>query len=951
MYKNPTLRIFWIIALVIISFSCSPKRRFHRGAAAYIGKNDAKAAKIANEFKDHSIYGPGAQLILLDLKYRKTRQLPQLFEANTAYTDLLKVYETLPKDQLLRLKAEKLGKGKVQSKQAGIQRKVITIARKSESVKILDTVATRAPVMQKRVKESWKAARAEVVNKNVRTKSYDIATSIINNHLDVVEKKNWRQIWVLRDSIWKFFKRDYTLCDIDKFRKDHPWHYKSSDCWHQQAKEVFCSGSIEKAIEFEENYPYSAFDFDILYYMLELADKGNIQELSTEKQAMFKLVRRYVNLLLVANSCRQVDANLYRDLQEIVPKMAPRLFAYTLLMDATSYLFHQNEDKKAIDLLRLCQPYFPDTSVCFLADYEFQVNKQPRIDSCLTCAGQPSLNYMPFDAANTPRFMEYGAISWDEGNEVYFARRLAKGKVLIMRTTREPTGWSVPVEDYTLSVNNVASPMSLTADGLQMLLKVEQSLYIAQRYGESAPWNAPVKLPLKIKGLRRAVFAPDGKALIIEASYGKTTLNSKASSDLYYSLLEEDGSFSKPRSLGAQINTNEKEGNPFLCTDGKTLYFSSEGHGTFGDTDIFVSKRKGTAWDEWTLPHNLGCKVNSGDNDYAFTWIPETGKKAFYTFKNPCSRDLNIFSSDLPEFARPTPLTHLRGQILSSRGKPITRGEIELNINDGQTIVRIPISAKGQYHYKIPPNTFKIRIYPDVAGYYTTRDTSYRFQNIPVGTNLRDTFVLLNRLEVEKKFQIKYATFDAKNNLNDPRVIRELEFLYRFAQRIKAKFEIQVHTDAKGSMQLAQTRADTIHQALITRFGMPAGRATAKGIGSAAPRCPGNDPVANACNNRVEVRFTYPPTVEKDIKTQTVEEQKKQTTITTTIVYKKTKDTDKDDLDVIEDATEEGENRKSKRPKTWVGRVWRKITFKDRREAKKERPKKGEVEGDEAADD
>jgi hypothetical protein len=57
--------------------------------------------------------------------------------------------------------------------------------------------------------------------------------------------------------------------------------------------------------------------------------------------------------------------------------------------------------------------------------------------------------------------------------------------------------------------------------------------------------------------------------------------------------------------------------------------------------------------------------------------------------------------------------------------------------------------------------------------------------------------------------------------------------------------------------------------------------------------------------------------------------------------------TNYDDLDVIEDATEEGENKKSKRPKTWVGRVWRKITFKDRRGAKEERPKKGEVGEDE----
>ena len=43
--------------------------------------------------------------------------------------------------------------------------------------------------------------------------------------------------------------------------------------------------------------------------------------------------------------------------------------------------------------------------------------------------------------------------------------------------------------------------------------------------------------------------------------------------DLYVSSVKDDGTFSKPKSLGNVVNTFDDEANPFLAADGKTLYF------------------------------------------------------------------------------------------------------------------------------------------------------------------------------------------------------------------------------------------------------------------------------------------------------------------------------------------------------------------------------------------
>jgi hypothetical protein len=97
------------------------------------------------------------------------------------------------------------------------------------------------------------------------------------------------------------------------------------------------------------------------------------------------------------------------------------------------------------------------------------------------------------------------------------------------------------------------------------------------------------------------------------------TNDSKGNEDLYYSVKESTGFWTKPKTLGATVNTTGFEIAPFLSADKKRLYFASNGHGGSGDADIFYSERLYDSWETWTLPVNLGSTVNSEKFDAYFS--------------------------------------------------------------------------------------------------------------------------------------------------------------------------------------------------------------------------------------------------------------------------------------------------------------------------------------------
>ncbi|WP_430428618.1 OmpA family protein [Maribacter litoralis] len=131
-------------------------------------------------------------------------------------------------------------------------------------------------------------------------------------------------------------------------------------------------------------------------------------------------------------------------------------------------------------------------------------------------------------------------------------------------------------------------------------------------------------------------LSPDGKQLYfvsdMPGSIGET--------DIFVVDVLKDGSFSSPRNLGPEINTEHKEMFPFI--NDKKLYFSSDGHVGLGGLDVFE-----VAFDDeagFLEVRNVGKPVNSKKDDFSFIVDEETQKGYFASNRSGGKGDDDIYS-------------------------------------------------------------------------------------------------------------------------------------------------------------------------------------------------------------------------------------------------------------------------------------------------------------------
>jgi outer membrane protein OmpA-like peptidoglycan-associated protein len=159
-----------------------------------------------------------------------------------------------------------------------------------------------------------------------------------------------------------------------------------------------------------------------------------------------------------------------------------------------------------------------------------------------------------------------------------------------------------------------------------------------------------------------ACIGPDGKTLIYSTETGDGN-----NSDLYVTFLSEDG-WAKPINIGKTINTKQDEKYPFLSADGKTLYFSSDGHFGFGGTDMFMCRRLDDTWTNWSEPVNLGKYINTLDDDADLS-IPASGKMAYIVRSNAPDGygGSDIYRFLMPFNMRPEQLFKLYGTVTNEK--------------------------------------------------------------------------------------------------------------------------------------------------------------------------------------------------------------------------------------------------------------------------------------------
>ncbi|NDV65917.1 tetratricopeptide repeat protein [Bacteroides sp. 224] len=108
-----------------------------------------------------------------------------------------------------------------------------------------------------------------------------------------------------------------------------------------------------------------------------------------------------------------------------------------------------------------------------------------------------------------------------------------------------------------------------------------------------------------------------------------TVYETELANKIYYSELGEDSTlnilsrnkmlneWSKPLPLPESINKSANTNYPFVLTDGVTIYYASDGEGSMGGYDIFVT-RYNSSTESYLNPDNVGMPFNSPFNDYMY---------------------------------------------------------------------------------------------------------------------------------------------------------------------------------------------------------------------------------------------------------------------------------------------------------------------------------------------
>jgi outer membrane protein OmpA-like peptidoglycan-associated protein len=96
--------------------------------------------------------------------------------------------------------------------------------------------------------------------------------------------------------------------------------------------------------------------------------------------------------------------------------------------------------------------------------------------------------------------------------------------------------------------------------------------------------------------------------------------------DIYVIKKLPNGKWSEPQLLPAEVNTDKDEEYPFVHPNGSTLYFNSKGHETVGGYDVFYSKINDDG--SYSKAENMCSPINTPDNDICYS-LSCDGKTAY----------------------------------------------------------------------------------------------------------------------------------------------------------------------------------------------------------------------------------------------------------------------------------------------------------------------------------
>ena len=481
-------------------------------------------------------------------------------------------------------------------------------------------------------------------------------------------------------------------------------------------------------------------------------------------------------------------------------------------------------------------------------------------------------NPVPFDPKNlgpnvNTEYHEYYPVLTVEDRTLVFTRNERRQNAMDFQedfyaSRKEGDDWIPAVNmGRPLNSDDNEGGGSITADGSQMFFvacnrrdgRGSCDIYFAQRKG--GRWEKPANLGTPVNSRSwdsQPSISADGKTLFFaskrEDGYGKA--------DIYVSHLAPNGEWTVPRNLGPKINTPFFEESPMIHPDGKTLYFVSNGHLGMGERDIYMTRLGQDG--EWRDPVNLGYPINTWNEEYAL-FVDAGGELAFFSSAREGGYgELDVYSFELYDDIKPNKVTYVKGRVKDKEtGDPLGAKFELIDLETSKVVVESSSDkVNGKFLVTLPSgHDYALNVSKDKYLFYSEHFS------IPEEQDIESAFTMdvkLQPIKFGEKVVLKNIFFETASYGLLPESKVELDKLVEFMKNNPSiRIEIGGHTDNVGKPEynqlLSENRSKSVRTYLIDHE-ITSDRIQFRGYGEEQPIDTNETAEGRANNRRTEFK-------------------------------------------------------------------------------------------------
>jgi len=375
--------------------------------------------------------------------------------------------------------------------------------------------------------------------------------------------------------------------------------------------------------------------------------------------------------------------------------------------------------------------------------------------------------------------------------------------------------------------NNYGKKLKRDKNGVNHL-----KIYMSKKV--DGEWSEAVEVPFNSDNYSTGhpALSPDGKQLYfvsdMPGSVGQT--------DIFVVDVMGPNSFSEPRNLGPEINTERKEMFPFI--NDEKLYFSSDGHIGLGGLDVYEVPY--TEEEGFGEVKNLGKPINSNRDDFSYI-VNEENQQGFfasnrangkgdddiYSFKNLAIEEIpaasNAIAGVVTELITGDIMPQALVELLDENGIKLK----EMVTEDDGSFIFEDLEADKKYTIKATNDTYFENIQEITAVENDTVQVDLVMRKLKEMIALEDGIKKLKTEMIHFDFDKHYIRKDASEELD-----KLVEVMTEYPNMV---IKIESHTDSRGkrayNKYLSDRRAKSTRDYIISKGIAPARIESAIGYG------------------------------------------------------------------------------------------------------------------------